>query len=107
VSRAGVGYEINVQNRTGNVDTKIFDKFYSPPSLMGSTTASARENRGKTSNNSNVLAPIPALKPLNWSVVAHSHRRLEGWIDTAKAVARYGLDYATLRADLAAGTAPA
>jgi hypothetical protein len=40
---------------------------------------------------------------LNWSVVAHSHRRLEGWIDTAKAVARYGLDYATLRADLAAG----
>jgi hypothetical protein len=43
---------------------------------------------------------------LIWSVVAHS-RRLEGWIDTAKAVARYGLDYATLQADLAAGTAAA
>jgi hypothetical protein len=30
-----------------------------------------------------------------------------GWIDTTKAVARYGLDYATLQADLAAGTAAA
>jgi hypothetical protein len=74
---------------------------------MGSTAASARENTGKTSNNSNVLAPIPALKPLIWSVVAPSHRRLEGWIDAAKAVARYGLDYATLQADLAAWTAAA
>jgi hypothetical protein len=52
---------------------------------------------------------MPALKPLIWSVVAHSHRRLvdEGWIDTAKAVARYGLDYATLQADLTAWTAAA
>jgi hypothetical protein len=40
---------------------------------------------------------------------AHSHRRLvdEGWIDTAKAVACYGLDYATLQADLAAWTVAA
>jgi hypothetical protein len=32
---------------------------------------------------------------------AHSHRRLvdEGWIDTAKAVASNGLDYATLQAE--------
>jgi hypothetical protein len=27
VSRPGVRYEIKVQNRTGNVDTKIFDEF--------------------------------------------------------------------------------
>jgi hypothetical protein len=42
------------------------------------------------------LAPTPALKPSIWSVVAHSHRRLdEGWIEAAKAVAPNGLDYAT------------
>jgi hypothetical protein len=29
----------------------------------------------------------------------------EGWVEAAKAVARYGLDYATLQADLAAWTA--
>jgi hypothetical protein len=74
---------------------------------MGSTAASARENTKKNQNNSNVLAPIPALKPLIWSVVVHSHRRLEGWIDTAKAVARYGLDSATLQADLPAWTVAA
>jgi hypothetical protein len=52
---------------------------------------------------------MPALKPLIWSVVAHSHRRLvdEGWIDAAKPVAPNGLDYATLQADLAAWTAAA
>jgi hypothetical protein len=44
---------------------------------------------------------MPALKPLIWSVVAHSDRRLvdEGLIDTAKAVAPSGLDYATRQAE--------
>ena len=47
------------------------------------------------------MAPIPALKPLNWSVVAHSHRRHvdEGWNDAAKAVAPNGLDYAARQAE--------
>jgi hypothetical protein len=43
-----------------------------------------------------------------WSVVAHFHRRVdEGWIDTAKAVARNGLDYAARKPNLAAWTAAA
>jgi hypothetical protein len=68
---------------------------------MGSTTASAREKRGKTSDNSGVLAPTRALKLFIWLVVAHSRRRLvdEGWIEAAKAVARYGLDCATLQGE--------
>jgi hypothetical protein len=76
---------------------------------MGQRRRQQGKTGGKTGNNSIVLAPMPALKPLIWSVVAHSHRRLvdEGRADAAKAVAPNGLDYATLQADLAAWTAAA
>jgi hypothetical protein len=58
-------------------------------------------SKGKASDNSDVLAPMPALKLSIWSVFAHSRRRLvdEGWIDAATAVAPNGLDYATRQAE--------